>query len=205
MSADLIAAHRDLEKLMPNLQLPVQSGSDPILAAMNRQHTADDYRRLIERVRDARPDIALSSDFIVGFPGESEEDFAQTLSLAREIGFAQSYSFKYSPRPGTPGAAMENQIADEVKSERLARLQELLLEQQRAYNRSFIGNRLPVLLEKPGRQEGQLAGRSPYLQAVHIEAAAHAHEIGEIIEAEIVSAQTVALAGRLPVRAMAAE
>jgi tRNA-2-methylthio-N6-dimethylallyladenosine synthase len=163
----LIAAHRDVPALMPFLQLPVQSGSDRVLTAMNRRHTADDYRRTVEKLRSARPDLALSSDFIVGFPGESDADFRDTLDLAREIGFAQAFSFKYSPRPGTPAAGASDQVPEPVKSERLAELQALLQQQQRAFNAACLGRVLPVLFEKPGRHDGQLVGRSPYLQAVH--------------------------------------
>src|SRR5262249_39778070 len=154
-------------ELMPFLHLPVQSGSDRVLAAMNRRHTADDYRRTVGRLREARPDLALSSDFIVGFPGESAAGFAATLDLVREVGFAQAFSFKYSPRPGTPAAAAADQVSEAVKTERLAVLQDLLREQQRAFNAASVGRVLPVLLEKPGRHPGQLIGRSPYLQSVH--------------------------------------
>jgi tRNA-2-methylthio-N6-dimethylallyladenosine synthase len=170
MSDELIEAHRDVEKLMPFLHLPVQSGSDRMLEAMNRGHTIDEFRRIIDRLRAARPDISLSSDFIIGFPGESDDDFAATLALAREIGFAQAFSFKYSKRPGTPGAALRGQIAEGVKSERLQILQELIEEQQRRFNESCAGRLLPVLFEKPGRHPGQLVGRSPYLQWVHAQA-----------------------------------
>ena len=192
---DLIAAHRDVPQLMPFLHLPVQSGSDAMLAAMNRRHWVDDYRRLVERLREARPDLALSSDFIVGFPGESEEDFERTLGLVREIGFAQAYSFKYSPRPGTPASVMAGQVADEVKAARLTRLQALLAEQQRAFNRATVGRRLSVLLERRGRRAGQLAGRSPYMQAVHV--AAPAELLGEIVPVEITAAHAVSLSGGL--------
>jgi tRNA-2-methylthio-N6-dimethylallyladenosine synthase len=170
MSDELIEAHGDVEKLMPFLHLPVQSGSDTMLEAMNRGHTIDDYRRIIDRLRTARPDIALSSDFIIGFPGESDDDFAATLALVREIGFAQAFSFKYSKRPGTPGAALRGQIAESVKSERLQLVQELIEGNQRRFNESCAGRVLPVLFEKPGRHPGQLVGRSPYLQWVHAQA-----------------------------------
>ncbi|MEI9990426.1 MAG: tRNA (N6-isopentenyl adenosine(37)-C2)-methylthiotransferase MiaB [Rhizomicrobium sp.] len=172
MGGDLIAAHGDIEALMPYLHLPVQSGSDAILAAMNRQHTADDYRRLAERIRHARPDIALSSDFIVGFPGESDKDFEATLDLVRDVGYASAFSFKYSPRPGTPAAAARKHIPDDIKDARLQTLNTLLLEQQDAFKRSCQGRMMDVLFEKPGRQTGQAIGRSPYLQAVHVEGAA---------------------------------
>ena len=172
MNDDLIEAHRDLDKLMPYLHLPVQSGSDRILKAMNRRHTAAEYLELIERIRAARPDLALSGDFIVGFPGETEEDFEATLAIIREAGYASAFSFKYSPRPGTPGAQLGDQVPEAVKSERLARLQALVIEQQQAFNRSCVGRVLPVLLERKGRMQGQLGGRSPYLQAVHLDAPA---------------------------------
>ena len=170
----LVAAHRDVPELMPLVHLPVQSGSDRVLRAMNRKHTADDYRRSIERLRRARPDLALSSDFIVGYPTESDADFRETLELVRDIGFAQAFSFKYSPRPGTPAAAEADQVPEPVKTERLAELQALLQQQQRAFNAACVGQVLPVLFEKPGRHEGQLVGRSPYLQAVHADGGAGA-------------------------------
>ncbi|MBV9859004.1 MAG: tRNA (N6-isopentenyl adenosine(37)-C2)-methylthiotransferase MiaB [Alphaproteobacteria bacterium] len=190
----LIAAHRDLSELMPFLHLPVQSGSDRVLAAMNRRHKADDYRRIVERLRQARPDLALSSDFIVGFPGESEADFRATLDLVEEIGFAQAFSFKYSPRPGTPAAGMP-QLPEPVKTERLAVLQQLLREQQARFNAGCIGRVLPILLEKPGRHPGQLAGRSPYLQPVHV--AAGAERIGEIVPVLIRAVEPNSLAGAI--------
>ncbi|MGH6928313.1 MAG: tRNA (N6-isopentenyl adenosine(37)-C2)-methylthiotransferase MiaB, partial [Dongiaceae bacterium] len=169
MDDELIHAHGAVPALMPYLHLPVQSGSDRVLAAMNRQHTADDYRRLIDRLRRARPDIAMSSDFIVGYPGEDEGDFAETMRLVADIGYAQAYSFKYSPRPGTPAATMPDQIADAVKGERLARLQDLLRAQRDAFNRECVGRTLSVLFDRTGRRLHQLVGRSPYLQAVHAE------------------------------------
>jgi tRNA-2-methylthio-N6-dimethylallyladenosine synthase len=178
MTDDLIAAHGDLAKLMPYLHLPVQSGSDTILDEMNRGHSADDYRRIIDRARAARPDIALSSDFIVGFPGESDKDFEATLALVRDVGFAQSYSFQYSRRPGTPAASARKQVPDHVKDARLQVLQNLLLAQRAAFDASTQGRVMDVLFEKPGRREGQAIGRSPYLQAVHVEEAASL--IGEI-------------------------
>jgi tRNA-2-methylthio-N6-dimethylallyladenosine synthase len=189
----LIEAHRTVPALMPLLHLPVQSGSDRILAAMNRRHTAADYLRTLERLRRARPEIAFSSDFIVGYPGESESDFEATLALVREVGFAQSFSFKYSLRPGTPAAAETDQVPDEVKSERLARLQALLEAQQRAFNRSQVGRTLEVLLERPGRHAGQLVGRSPFLQPVHMMAPPHL--MGEIVSARILGAEPNSLAG----------
>ncbi|HEY7989989.1 MAG TPA: tRNA (N6-isopentenyl adenosine(37)-C2)-methylthiotransferase MiaB [Stellaceae bacterium] len=167
---ELIEAHRDVEKLMPFLHLPVQSGSDKILDAMNRRHTADDYRRIVDRLRTARPDLALSSDFIAGFPGESDEDFDATMALVRDVAFAQAFSFKYSARPGTPATSMKNQVPDAVKAARLDALQGLLTAQQRAFNRAAVGRDMKVLFEKPGRHPGQLVGRSPYLQAVHADA-----------------------------------
>jgi tRNA-2-methylthio-N6-dimethylallyladenosine synthase len=189
----LIAAHRDVPQLMPFLHLPVQSGSDRVLAAMNRRHTALQYRRTVERLRRACPDLALSSDFIVGFPGESAADFDATLDLVREIGFAQAFSFKYSPRPGTPAAGAADQVAEPVKTARLATLQALLRDQQRAFNESCVGRILPVLFEKPGRHPGQLVGRSPYLQSVHAEAAPE--RIGEIAMVTIGAALPNSLAG----------
>jgi tRNA-2-methylthio-N6-dimethylallyladenosine synthase len=171
MDEALIAAHRDLPALMPYLHLPVQAGSDRVLKAMNRRHTAADYLRLIDKIRDARPDIALSSDFIVGFPGESEADFADTLRLVEAVEYASAFSFKYSPRPGTPAAERE-QIAEPVKAERLARLQELLGQQQATFNRSRLGMKMNVLFEKEGRKAGQIVGRSPWLQPVQVEAPA---------------------------------
>jgi tRNA-2-methylthio-N6-dimethylallyladenosine synthase len=179
----LIAAHRDVPQLMPFLHLPVQSGSDRVLAAMNRRHTAADYRRIVERLRTARPDLALSTDLIVGFPGESDDDFRATIDLVSEIGFAQAFSFKYSPRPGTPAASAADQVADTVKVERLAALQALLARQQRDFNAACVGRVLPVLLEKPGRHQGQLVGRSPYLQSVHLAAAAD--RVGDVVPALI--------------------
>jgi tRNA-2-methylthio-N6-dimethylallyladenosine synthase len=184
MDDNLIAAHRDLPALMPYLHLPVQAGSDRVLAAMNRKHAGDDYRRLVDRIRAARPDIALSSDFIVGFPGETEADFRDTLRLVEEIGFASAFSFKYSPRPGTPAAERDDQLAEPVKAERLARLQGLLDRQRQAFNHGTVGRTVDVLLEKPGRHPGQLAGKSPYLQAVQIEAGRHA--VGDIAPVRIV-------------------
>jgi tRNA-2-methylthio-N6-dimethylallyladenosine synthase len=189
----LVAAHRDEAKLMPFLHLPVQSGSDRILAAMNRGHTTGDYRRIVERLRAARPDLALSSDFIVGFPGESDRDFEATLELVRDIGFASAFSFKYSARPGTPASTMEDQIPEDVKDARLQRLQALLRAQQDAFNEACIGRVLPVLLERPGRHAGQLGGRSPYLQAVHV--AGPAEWLGRVVPVRIDSCRSNSLAG----------
>jgi tRNA-2-methylthio-N6-dimethylallyladenosine synthase len=195
MDEALIAAHAEVAELMPYLHLPVQAGSDRVLKAMNRAHTADSYLRLIETVRAARPDIAISGDFIVGFPGEREADFEATLSLVREVGYASAFSFKYSRRPGTPAAAMPGQVADAVNEARLARLQALLDEQQRAFNAAQAGRTLPVLFEKPGRHAGQLIGRSPYLQAVH--ATAPDRLVGKIVPVKIADASRNSLAGVL--------
>jgi len=195
MDDDLIAAHRDLPQVMPFLHLPVQAGSDRILAAMNRKHTGDQYRRLIGRIREARPDIALSSDFIVGFPGETDADFEDTISLVDEIGFASSYSFNYSPRPGTPAADLDAQIPREVMNERLYRLQERIEHHRQAFNRAMVGRTVDVLLERSGRYPGQLAGKSPYLQAVQIES--DANQIGDIVRVVIEKTSTNSLFGRL--------
>jgi len=187
----LIAAHAEVPKLMPYLHLPVQSGSDRILEAMNRGHSAADYRHQVARLRAARPDLALSSDFIVGFPGETDRDFAETLALVTEIGFAQAYSFKFSARPGTPAAAMDGQVPEPVKAERLAMLQALLEAQQVSFNQSQVGRVLPVLLEARGRKPGQLTGRSPYMQAVHL--IAPAHLLGQVVAARIETARANSL------------
>ncbi|MCI0468285.1 MAG: tRNA (N6-isopentenyl adenosine(37)-C2)-methylthiotransferase MiaB [Beijerinckiaceae bacterium] len=195
MDSALIRAHRDQPTLMPFLHLPVQSGSDKILAAMNRKHTRKDYFALVAGIRGARPDIALSSDFIVGFPGETEEDFAATLDLVAEIGFANAFSFKYSPRPGTPAAGAQDQISETVKSERLLRLQALLDRQRQEFNAKTVGRTLDVLIEKPGRHKGQIAGKSPYLQPVQMEGSRSL--IGQIVRAEIVSTGVHSLFGRL--------
>ncbi len=170
MADDLIAAHRDLPALMPQLHLPIQSGSDRILAAMNRRHSRADYMALVARLFDARPDLALTSDFIVGFPGETEADFTETLGLVGEIGFSGAFSFKYSPRPGTPGAGMDDQVDEAAKSERLQRLQQAIDRSQASFNRKCVGRTVSVLFERPGRYSGQIVGRSPYLQPVQIEA-----------------------------------
>ena len=193
MSDDLIDAHRDEARLMPYLHLPFQAGSDRILAAMNRKHTAADYRRLIEKVRAARPDIALSTDVIVGFPGETEGEFLQTLRLVEDIGFAQAFSFKYSPRPGTPAAKLEEQLPEEVKSERLQRLQHLLASQTSSFNEGCVGLTIPVLFERLGRHAGQIVGRSPYLQPVHATGARDL--LGRIIPVEISGAGPNSLLG----------
>jgi tRNA-2-methylthio-N6-dimethylallyladenosine synthase len=192
MSDDLIAAHRDQSKLMPYLHLPFQAGADRILAAMNRKHTGADYLRLVDRIRDARPDIALSTDIIVGFPGETDQEFEATLDMVREVRFAQAYSFKYSARPGTPAASLEG-LPEDVKSERLSRLQALLFEQQTSFNKSCVGQTFPVLFERAGRHDGQLIGRSPYLQAVHAQAGPDM--LGRIVPVQIASAGLNSLAG----------
>lgn len=186
MDERLIHAHRDLRMLMPYLHLPVQSGSDRILKAMNRRHTAAEYLALIRRIREARPDIALSGDFIVGFPGETEADFEATMALVRAVDYAQAFSFKYSTRPGTPGADLNDQVGEHVKAERLERLQALLFSQQYAFNRSRVGMRFDVLIEKPGRQAGQIIGRSPWLQSVNVDG--DVSEIGTLIPVKIVEA-----------------
>jgi len=191
MDDRLIAAHRDLRALMPYLHLPVQAGSDRILKAMNRRHTAAEYLALIERIRAARPDIALSGDFIVGFPGETDRDFEDTLKLVEEVRYAQAFSFKYSTRPGTPGADLKDQVPEEVKAERLERLQALLLKQQQEFAESCIGKTIDLLLEKPGRMEGQLIGRSPWLQSVNVDA--KASQIGDIIKVRITGTGTNSL------------
>ena len=183
MTQALIHAHRDNPCLMPYLHLPVQSGSSRILADMNRQHDRDAYFRIIDQVRDVRPDIALSSDFIVGFPGETDQDFRDTMDLVERIGFAQSYSFKYSARPGTPASDLADQVPEAVKDERLQALQALLIAQQTAFNQATVGRRLKVLVEKAGRHEGQMAGKSPYLQAVQIDDATA--RIGDIVEVDV--------------------
>jgi tRNA-2-methylthio-N6-dimethylallyladenosine synthase len=195
MDDELIAAHRDLPQLMPYLHLPIQSGSDTILKAMNRKHTASEYLDLIARIRTARPDIALSGDFIVGFPGETDADFEATLDIVRKTGYASAFSFKYSVRPGTPGAAMDNQVPEAVKSARLEALQAEITRQSQAFNAGCVGMTFPVLIEKPGRNQGQVAGRSPYLQAVHIDA--DQSLIGQIHPVEIIGLAKNSLEGRI--------
>jgi tRNA-2-methylthio-N6-dimethylallyladenosine synthase len=194
MDEALISAHRDLPQLMPFLHLPVQAGSDRILAAMNRKHTADEYRRLIARIRAVRPDIALSSDFIVGFPGESDADFEDTMRLVDEIGFASSYSFKYSPRPGTPAADLRTQVPADVMHERLLRLQERIEHHRQAFNHAMVGRTVEVLLERAGRHPGQIAGKTPYLQAVQIET--QTNKIGDTVQVVIERAGSNSLFGR---------
>jgi tRNA-2-methylthio-N6-dimethylallyladenosine synthase len=195
MDDELIAAHRDIPQLMPFMHLPVQSGSDSILQAMNRKHTADDFRRVIEKLRRAQPDIALSSDFIIGFPGETDEDFKATLDLVREITFASSFSFKYSRRPGTPAAAMQNQIDEKLKDARLLELQSILRTQQEKFNQGMIGRTLPILFENPSSRDGMLFGRSPYMQAVRV--AGPARLVGEELPATITDAGGNSLTGTL--------
>ena len=194
MADDLIARHRDCEKLMPYLHLPVQAGSDRVLLAMNRRYRRADYERVVERLRLARPDLALSGDFIVGFPGESEADFAETLALVRQVGYAQAYSFMYSARPGTPAAALPGQVPEAVKAERLGVLQALLGEQQRRFNEASVGRVLPVLFVGAGRRPGQTIGRSPHNQSVHVVATCPP---GSILDVAIAACHANSLTGRL--------
>jgi tRNA-2-methylthio-N6-dimethylallyladenosine synthase len=195
VDASLVAAHRDLPQLMPFLHLPVQSGSDRMLAAMNRRHKRADYLRTLARMRDARPDLAFSSDFIVGFPGETESEFRETLTLVDEIGYAGAFSFKYSPRPGTPAAGMADQVPEPVKTERLARLQAAIDRNQTAFNARCLDTTLDVLLEKPGRRPGQVVGRSPYLQPVQI--MLPENRIGDIVPVRITELGSNSLFGTL--------
>lgn len=195
MDGELIRAHAEVPALMPFLHLPVQSGSDRVLKAMNRKHDADTYRRLIARVRESRPDIALSSDFIVGFPGESDEDFADTMRLVAEIGFASAYTFKYSSRPGTPAAEREDAVTEAVKSERLAALQGLLDAQRHAYNAGFVGSVVEVLVEKAGRDPGQVVGKTPHLLTVQLDATPAM--IGTLVPVRIVRTGTNTLFGKI--------
>jgi len=195
MDDALIAAHGDLDALMPYLHLPVQSGSDRVLKAMNRGHTAEGYLRLVERIRAARPDIALSGDFIVGFPGETDADFEATLDLVREVAYASAFSFKYSRRPGTPAASMSDQVDETLKAERLARLQAVLETQRQGFNAGVVGRTLPVLFERRGRYQGQIVGRSPYLQGVFTEGPETL--IGQIALVDITSTGPNSLCGRL--------
>jgi tRNA-2-methylthio-N6-dimethylallyladenosine synthase len=192
MTDGLIAAHRDIDKLMPFLHLPVQSGSDRVLKAMNRSHTTASYLKVLDKVRAARPDIALSGDFIVGFPGETDVEFEETLTLVDEVRYAQAFSFKYSPRPGTPAADMADQIAPEVMDERLQRLQAALNVHQLAFNQASVGRRTEVLLERAGRKPGQLIGKSPWLQSVHLETSA---KTGDVVQVDLISAGPNSLAG----------
>jgi tRNA-2-methylthio-N6-dimethylallyladenosine synthase len=195
MSEDLIDAHRDIPELAPYLHLPVQSGSDTVLKSMNRRHCIADYLDLVARVRAERPDIAFSSDFIVGYPGETDADFDQTLALVRTVGFASSYAFKYSTRSGTPAADMPKQIDEATKARRLAALQALIEDQRQVFNRASIGRRLKVLFDKPGRREGQVIGRSPYMQSVFAEGPLSL--IGELMEVEMIAAEPHSLRGRI--------
>jgi tRNA-2-methylthio-N6-dimethylallyladenosine synthase len=192
---ELIEAHRDVAKVMPYLHLPVQSGSDHILKAMNRKHTADEYFRIIDRLREVQPGIAFSSDFIVGYPGETDKDFQDTLNLVEKVFYAQCYSFKYSPRPGTPAAAHELQVPEKVKDERLAVLQDLLRQQQDKFNADKVGQTMSVLFEKAGRHEGQLVGKSPYLQSVF--ATGNERLIGQVVDVEITQLMTYSLGGEI--------
>jgi tRNA-2-methylthio-N6-dimethylallyladenosine synthase len=195
MDDDLIGAHRDIPILMPFLHLPIQSGSDRILAAMNRKHTGDDYRRIVDKLRSARPDLALSSDFIVGHPGETDADFDATMNLVRDITFAQAYSFKYSKRPGTPASGASAQVPEPEKDRRLQALQALLRNQQSRFNAACVGLSLPVLFTGPGRHPGQIAGRSPFLQPVHL--SGQADLIGTESIVRIVADHPNSLAGTL--------
>ncbi|WP_010299341.1 tRNA (N6-isopentenyl adenosine(37)-C2)-methylthiotransferase MiaB [Candidatus Odyssella thessalonicensis] len=183
MDQDLIDAHRDVPQLMPYLHLPVQAGSNRVLEAMNRKHTRESYLEILEKLRQARPDIALSSDFIVGFPGESEKDFEQTLDLVRQVRYAQAYSFKYSIRPGTPAGLMELQLPEDVKSDRLQQLQAVLNEHQLAFNQASVGKVMKVLMERKGRYDGQLTGRTPYMQSITIEG--NERLLGQIVDVVI--------------------
>ena len=200
MTDALIAAHGEVQKLMPYLHLPVQSGSNRILKAMNRSHTAETYLAILAKVREARPDIALSGDFIVGFPGETEEDFTATLNLVDEVGYASAYSFKYSPRPGTPAATMEDQIAPEVMDERLQRLHDRINTHQIAFNRASIGRETGVLIERKGRYPGQMIGKSPWLQSVHVETDSTP---GDIVEVTLTSAGPNSMSGSLTTKVAA--
>jgi tRNA-2-methylthio-N6-dimethylallyladenosine synthase len=200
MTQGLIDAHRDVESLMPFLHLPVQAGSDRVLKAMNRSHTRDSYLALLDRIRAARPDIALSGDFIVGFPGETEAEFAETLSLVDAVGYAQAFSFKYSPRPGTPAADMADQIAPEVMDDRLQRLQAALNRDQQAFNAATVGRRCTVLIERAGKLPGQMLGKSPWLQSVHLTTGA---AIGDLVEVDIVHAGPNSVSGVVPARVAA--
>jgi tRNA-2-methylthio-N6-dimethylallyladenosine synthase len=200
MTEGLIAAHAEIPKLMPFLHLPVQSGSDRVLKAMNRSHSTDSYLRLLDRVRAVRPDIALSGDFIVGFPGETDAEFTETLSLVDRVGYAQAFSFKYSPRPGTPAAGMDGQVAPEVMDERLQALQAALQRNSLAFNQTTVGRRCEVLIERRGRREGQWLGKSPWLQSVHFEGG---FAIGDLVPVELVEAGPNSLAGQILAPVMA--
>jgi len=195
VDSGLLEAHAEVDKLMPYIHLPVQSGSDRILKSMNRKHTRDFYFDLINKFKAKRSDIAFSSDFIVGYPGETEKDFQDTMDLIRNVNFAQAYSFKYSPRPGTPASVLQNQILSQVQDRRLQELQKLLVEQQTAFNYSMVGKKLSVLLEKPGRYTGQLIGKSQYMQSVIINNINY--KIGDIVEVTITSATQNSLRGEV--------
>jgi len=195
MDDELVKAHAEIPQLMPYLHLPVQSGSDKVLARMNRKHTRDSYKKWIEKLRKARPDIAFSSDFIVGFPGETEDDFKETLKLVQDVFYAQAYSFKYSPRPGTPASVMEDQVKEEVKAERLQELQRLLDAQQFHFNQEMVGKTIPVLFERRGKHEIQYAGRSEYLQTVRVEAPRSL--LGQILNVKIIDSHPKSLIGVL--------
>jgi tRNA-2-methylthio-N6-dimethylallyladenosine synthase len=195
MDTALIEAHREVPQLMPYLHLPVQSGSDRILRAMNRRHTRDHFVRLVDRLRSARDDLALSSDFIVGFPGESDADFDDTMRLVEEVGFASAFSFKYSPRPGTPAATLSGQVPEPVKAARLSALQSLLAKQSRSFNLSKVGEVVPVLFAESGRRPGQVLGKTPWLQSVH--ASAPGTVLGRILNVRIDAAHPNSLAGHL--------
>jgi tRNA-2-methylthio-N6-dimethylallyladenosine synthase len=192
MTDELIAAHGEVEKLMPYLHLPVQSGSNRILKAMNRSHTVETYLATIEKMHAACPDVALSGDFIVGFPGETEEDFEATLRIVDAVRYASAYSFKYSPRPGTPAATMEDQIPREIMDDRLQRLQAKITEHQLAFNRSKIGLHTQVLVERRGKRDGQMIGRSPWLQSVHVEANA---QPGDLVDVTLIAAGPNSMTG----------
>jgi tRNA-2-methylthio-N6-dimethylallyladenosine synthase len=192
MTEELIAVHGEVGKLMPYLHLPVQSGSNPVLKAMNRSHSVESYLTTLEKMRAARPDIALSGDFIVGFPGETEEDFEATLQIVDEVRYASAYSFKYSPRPGTPAATMEDQIPRDIMDDRLQRLQARINEHQLAFNRSKAGTDTQVLIERHGKHPGQMIGRSPWLQSVHIETAA---QPGDVVDVTLVAAGANSMTG----------
>jgi tRNA-2-methylthio-N6-dimethylallyladenosine synthase len=200
MNDELIAAHGEVEKLMPYLHLPVQSGSNRILKAMNRSHTAETYLAILEKMRAARPDIALSGDFIVGFPGETEEDFETTLQIVDAVRYASAYSFKYSARPGTPAATMEDQIPREIMDDRLQRLQGRIAEHQLAFNRSKVGADTQILVERRGRRDGQMIGRSPWLQSIHVDTSA---QPGEIVDVTLIAAGPNSMTGAVRQKAAA--
>ena len=195
MTDDLIACYKDIDKLMPYLHLPIQSGSDKILKAMNRRHTSGDYLRIIDKLKEANPEIGMSSDFIVGFPGESDEDFQATLDVVNKVKYIQAFSFKYSPRPGTPAAIMPNQIPEKIKKERLEILQNLLFDYQTKFNQASIGKVMPVLFEHKGRHAKQLIGRTPYMQNLHAELSSD--YLNKIVNIRVTDATTNSLTGRV--------